>query len=160
MREFGFAWTGAEALRSVLEIPFYRVSMRLHAGRADIPNLVTFWRSNGTLLQVYSSMHDVSDRLEVGVLAFEMVASEPMNEESVVDIQPSPFVPIDIEKLTIRDEDVVAESGIKLSSKDGRVITVAAGAFPCTLAIAGVRDEVQNIFNPEYEIDKYQVVPL
>ena len=58
-------------------------------------------------------MHDVSDRREVGVLAFEMVASEPMNEESVVDIQPSPFVPIDIEKLTIRDEDVVAESGIR-----------------------------------------------
>jgi len=49
-------------------------------------------------------MHDVSDRREVGVLAFE---------ESVVDIQPSPFVPIDIEKLTIRDEDVVAESGIR-----------------------------------------------
>ena len=160
MRQFLFEWNGAETLRSILEVPFHRISMRLHAGRPDMPNVVTFWRSDSSWLQVHSVMHDISDRLEVGVLTFEIGRAEPMNEEAVVDIRPSPFAPADIKKLIIRDEDVIAESGIKLSTKDGNVITVAAAAFPCTLAIAGVSDEIENIFTTEYDIDKYQEISL
>lgn len=160
MRDFNFEWKGAEALKTVLEVPFHRVSMQLYNGRPDIPVHVSFWRSNGSWLTVCSSMHDISDRLEVGILTFEMGTTEPTNEPAVVDMKPSPFVPVDIKKLIIRDEDVVAESGIRLSSKDGKVITIAAGGFPYSLAIAGVRDEIANIFTTEYEIGKYEVVPL
>ena len=160
MREFNFEWKGTKALKTVLKVPFYRVSMQLYNGRTDIPVRVSFWRSNASWLTVCSRMHDISDRLEVGALAFEMQTIEPTSELAVVDMMPSPFVPVDIKKLIIRDADVVAESGIRLSSKDGKVITIAAGGFPYSLAIAGVRDEIANIFKTEYEIEKYEVVPL
>jgi hypothetical protein len=55
---------------------------------------------------------------------------------------------------------MTAESGIRFISDKGKIITVVSNAFPCTLAIDGARDDVQNIFDPEYEIDKYEVVDL
>jgi len=113
MREFNFEWKGTKALKTVLKVPFYRVSMQLYNGRTDIPVRVSFWRSNASWLTVCSRMHDISDRLEVGALAFEMQTIEPTSELAVVDMMPSPFVPVDIKKLIIRDADVVAESGHK-----------------------------------------------
>jgi hypothetical protein len=38
---------------------------------------VTLWRSDGTGLRLYSQMHDVAERREVGVLNFEQVSAPP-----------------------------------------------------------------------------------
>lgn len=163
MRKITFKWDGPKSLQSVLEIPFYRVSMRLHGlhpGNPALPTVMTFWRVDGTWLEVYAPMHDIAERSEVGVLTFEMVSSRPKDEEVSIDMEPNPFVPVDIKKLTIKDEDVLAEAGIKLVSAEGKAITVVANAFPCTLAIEGVRDDVPRIFDTAYEIDKYEIIPL
>lgn len=160
MRRLTFKWDEPKPLESVLTIPFYRVSMQLHASNPALPNVVTFWRVDGTWVEVYSVMHDVVERSEVGVLTFAMVPSRPEDQEVAVDMEPNPFVPAEVKKLVIREEDVTAESGITLISDKGKIITVAASAFPCALAVEGVRDDIPGIFDPEYEIDRYEVVPL
>lgn len=160
MRKFDLKWDGPEPLGSVLAVPFYRVSMQLHAANPALPNVATFWRVDGTWVEVHSTMHDVGERSEVGVLTFAMLASRPENQEVAVDMEPNPFVPVEVKKLVIREGDVTAESGIRLISNRSKAITVASNAFPCTLAIEGVRDDVLNIFDPEYEIDRYEVVSL
>lgn len=160
MRKFAFTWDGPEPLKSALAIPFFRVSMQLHAASPALPNVITFWRVDGTWMEVYSAMRDIGERSEVGVLTFAMVPNTPEDQDIAVDMKPSPFVPVGVKKLVITDEDVTAESGIRLVSDKGKIITVTSNAFPCTLAIEGVKDDVQNIFDPEYEIDKYEVAPL
>ncbi len=158
MRKVAFKWDGSQSLKSVLSVPFYKVSMRQSAEHAVPPHSVTLWRVDGTWLEIYSTMYAISDRSEVGVLAFEMVA-EPSNESVVVDMQP-PFIPAEIKKFLIKDEDVLAESGIKLSTAQDKVISVLAADFPCTVAVGGVGNDIPHVFDTAYEIDKYEVVPF
>ena len=160
MRKFAFKWDGTQSLKSVLLVPFYKVSMQLHVADPALPTVMTFWRMDGTWLEVYSVMHDIAERSEVGVLTFAMVPNEPKDQEVTIDMGRNPFVPVVVKKLVVKDEDVRAESGVRFVSEEGKVVTVASNAFPCTLAVEGIRDDVQGIFNAAYEIDKYEVVPF
>ena len=150
MRKFAFKWAGSQSLKSMLLVPFYKVSMQLHVADPALPTVMTFWREDGSWLEVYSVMRDIAERSEVGILTFVMVSSEPKDQEVVVDMERHSFVPVVVEKLVIRDEDVRAQSGVRLISDQGKVITVASNAFPCTLAVEGVRDEVQALLSQRY----------
>ena len=139
-----------------LKVPVLRVSVR--AATHGRPISVTLWRSDGTGMQIQSAMHDIAERLEVGVLAFSLVDSL-LPDELVVELPPAFGGPIKVTKLTIVESGVRAESGILLEASDGSQVVVVAGANPYTLAVRGVVDQ-PHVFEPEYPLINYMAVPL
>ena len=136
MRLLSFGWTGATLLSVELAKPIERISAFIFHS-AHGPHSLTLWRADGSGLRVFSLMHDVAERTEVGVLSFEPVA-EPYPEE-VFECLPAVFRGlVAVSKLTIDESGTRAESGIILASESGEELVILAGAFPCNLAIRGL----------------------
>src|SRR5258708_7393986 len=121
------------------------------------PRFVTLWRSDETGLRLYTEMHDVAERREVGVLNFELV-STPRPGETITDVGPAFQGEIVVSKLIIHESGTSAESGAILKAGNGNEIVIVAGAYPYSLAVRGVLPTL-NIFHPEYPIDRYLRVP-
>lgn len=156
MRNLNLEWSGRRLLGRELAMPVVKASMRTVAhGR---PISVTLWRTDGSGLQIQSVMHDIADRLEVGVLAFRSVDS-PLPDERMVDLPPAFVGQISVSKLTITESGVCAESGLTLEASDGSQVVVIAGVNPYTLAVRGVVDQ-PHVFEPEYPLANYIAVPL
>ncbi len=156
MSDLNFVWSGRVPLARELAVPVLRVSVRAAAhGR---PISVTLWRGDGSGLQIRSAMHDIGERLEVGVLTFRLVDSL-LPDERVVELSPAFGGPTKVIKLAIVESGARAESGMILEASDGSQVVVVAGANPYTLAVRGVLDQ-PHVFEPEYPLTNYMAVPL
>ena len=155
MNSLSFVWTEATPLIAELHKPIKRVSLEFAQGR---PMFVTLWRSDGTGLRLYSQMHDVAERTEVGVLNFELVSS-PQPDETIADALSAFQGQIAVSKLVIRESDTTAESGVILKASSGDEIVIVAGARPYLLAVLGVVS-LPHIFEPEYPIERYTRAPI
>jgi hypothetical protein len=129
-----------------------RISIRTAAhGR---PIAVTLWQTDTVGTRIESVMHDVAERIEVGVLV-AMRVSAPFADEVFVEA-PSAFKEgMALTKLFIEVEMKRLESGVVLSARDGGELVIVAGAFPYSLAILGI-GEAPHRFEPEYPLNSYQ----
>lgn len=128
------------------------ISIRMAAHRRPIA--VTLWQSENVGTRIESVMHDVAERIEVGVLVATRV-SAPFSDEVFVEA-PSGFKEgMRLTKLYIDVEMNRLESGIVLTGRDGRELVIVAGAFPYSLAILGI-GEAPHRFEPEYPLNSYK----
>jgi len=155
MNELLFGWSGSGSLAAELSRPLKQISIEFVINR---PRFITLWRSDGTGLKLYTDMHDVAERREVGVLNIERV-STPQPDEVFVTVSPSFGSEIIVSKLLIRESGVEAESGVVFTTKTGDEIVVVAGAYPYSLAVQGV-SSLPHVFEPEYPMDQYLRVPI
>lgn len=156
MSNLRFTWSESGPLATQLTLPFTRASIRALAhGR---PISLTLWRSDGSGIRIQSRMHDLGERIEVGVLDFSLVQSLDMGEQ-VFELPASFSGPIKPAKLVIMEAGVDVESGVVLESIDGQQLIVTAGANPYTLAVKGIV-AVPNTFEPEYPLNEYSTFPF
>jgi len=103
-------------------------------------------------------MHDVAERLEVGVLNFE-IAPPIQPGDRIVDVGSAFQRDIVVSKLVINESGTSAESGLILKATNGDELVIVAGAYPYSLAVLGL-PPMPHIFEPEYEIDRYTRIPI
>lgn len=128
-----------------------RVSIQ--ADPNGLPFAMTLWHNAtaGTLIE--SAMHDLAERIEVGVLSATRVDA-PAEKDVFIEV-PSEFSGhLKLTKLLIDVQSRRLESGIVLTSQSGRELVVVAGAYPYSIAIHGLGDAHYR-FEPEYPLDNY-----
>jgi len=157
MNNLSFVWAEPTPLAAELSKPIRQVSVEFVIPNNG-PRFVTLWRSDETGLRLYTEMHDVAERREVGVLNFEQVFS-PRSDETIADAAPAFQGEIVVSKLIIQESGTSAESGVILKAANGDQIIIVAGAFPYQLAVLGVLS-LPHMFYPEYPIDRYIRVPM
>jgi len=155
MNYLSFGWTGPGLLAAELSRPLKQISIEFVINR---PRFITLWRSDGTGLRLYTDMHDVAERREVGVLNVNRV-STPQPDEVLATVPPAFESEIIVFKLLIRESGVEAESGVVFTTQAGDEIVVVAGAYPYSLAVQGV-SSLPHVFEPEYPLDQYLRVPI
>ena len=156
MSDLTFGWCGHTSLASELVAPVRRASVRTAAhGR---PISLTLWRGDGSGLRIQSRMQDLAERLEVGVLTFDVV-DRPFADELVVELPATFNGPIEATKLLIAESGASAESGVVLRGGDDSQIIAMAGANPFTIAVKGVI-EGPHVFEPEYPMESYTAASL
>ena len=158
MTYLSYIWSGPGSLALELAKPLTGISIETFYP-AWGPDTVKLWRSDGTGLKLFSQMQDVAERLEVGVLNFELVL-ERSAAETVLQIPLSFSTGTVASKLVIREADITAESGLAIMASDGNEIIVVASAGPCHLAVGGVLSSAPHLFEPEYPLDQYVRVPV
>jgi len=104
-------------------------------------------------------MHDIAERMEIGVLNFER-AHTHADDETFVDVSTAFDCNVEAFKLILDEEGTRAECGLVLRASDGDEITIVPSAGPCYLAILGVFESTPHIFEPEYPLDSYVRVPI
>lgn len=155
MSTLEYSWCESASLLTQLVVPVERASIRTAAhGR---PITLTLWRHDGTGLRIRARMHDIADRIEIGVLDFSLADSADA-DETFVDLPSSFSGPIQVSRLIIIEAGMTAESGVVLETSDGNRIVVTAGANPYTLAVKGVVD-TPHVFEPEYPLNRYSPRP-
>jgi hypothetical protein len=167
MNHLAFAWHDISPLATHLTAAVVRASVTTVADR---PHLLTLWRADGTGLRLYSRRHDISERVEIGVLEFELVSEEK------ADTRPSPeranrssFINIDLPtsfdgrdratKLVISESGTTAESGFILTASNGTEIVIVSGVYPYSLAVKGI-GSMPHGFEPEYDLECYERVEI
>ena len=167
MNHLAFAWDDISPLTTHLAAAVVRASLTTVANR---PHVLTLWRADRTGLRLCSKRHDISERVEIGVLEFELVSEEKE------DTGPSPerangssFINIDIPasfngrnratKLVISESGTTAESGLILTASDGTEIVIVSGVYPYSLAVKGI-GSMPNGFEPEYDLEYYERVEI
>jgi|SRR5271170_2974027 len=157
MNSLSFTWAEPTPLASELSKPIKRISVGPGI-TIDGPRFVTLWRPDETGLRLYTEMHDVAERREVGVLNFERV-SAPRPNETIADVPAAFQGRIAVSKLVIHESGKSAESGVIFQASNGEEIAIVAGVYPYSLAVSGVLS-MPHIFKPEYPIDRYERVPM
>ena len=152
-----FGWDGPTPLAAELSRPIKQVSFDFPIPNAG-PNSVTLWRSEETGLRLRTEMHDVAERIEVGVLNFEQVSSH-LPDERIADVASAFQSEIAVTKLVIHESGTSAESGLILKASNGDELVIVAGAYPYSLAVLGVLP-MPHIFEPEYEIGQYNRISI
>jgi hypothetical protein len=152
MNHLSFAWAEPTPLAAELSKPIKQVSVGPGITISG-PRFVTLWRPDGTGLRLYTEMHDVAERREVGVLNFERV-SAPQPDETIADVASAFQSEIAVSKLIIHESGTTAESGVIFKANNGEEIVVVAGVYPYSLAVLGVVS-MPHIFHPEYKLDRY-----
>ena len=128
-----------------------RVSIQ--ADPNGLPFAVTLWHNSTVGTRIESAMHDLAERIEVGVLSATRV-DVPAEKDVFIEV-PSEFSGhLKLTKLLIDVQSRRLESGIVLTSQSGRELVVVAGAYPYSLAIHGLGDAHYR-FEPEYPLDNY-----
>jgi hypothetical protein len=106
---------------------------------------------------IFSRMHDVAERLEVGVLNFRSVTD--LDEDAIsVDFRPQ-LVPYRGCKLVVEEAETRLESGLKLYFQNGQDLLILPAAFPLHLAVSGSCIQDRNTTS-EYPIENYEAVEL
>jgi hypothetical protein len=146
------------SLPAELKRPIRRVSIYVFRS-AWGPNTLTLWHSDGTGLKIFSQMHDIAERMEIGVLNFEKVTALA-DDEITEDVSAAFDCNVEVFKLIVDDEGTRAECGLALQASNGDQITIVPSAGPCYLAILGVFAATPHIFEPEYPLDRYVRVPI
>jgi hypothetical protein len=116
MNSLSFVWAGKTSLATELSKPLKGISIEFEPH--GWPMFTTLWRQDGTGLRLYSQMHDVAERREVGVLQFEYVSS-PKDNETTVDLASAFSRQVTACKLVIKESGVSAESGVVLEGDEG-----------------------------------------
>jgi hypothetical protein len=114
---------------------------------------VTLWLTSGEGFRLTSSMHDLGDRIEVGILKVELVV-QPLQDEASVDLPWSFRNGGSISKLAIEQSGTRAESGVLLRSGEGDEIIILPAAFQHRLYVGGVDAAPQQV-TPEYNLSRY-----
>ena len=128
-----------------------RVSIQ--ADPNGLPFAVTLWHNSTAGTRIESAMHDLAERIEVGILSATRVDA-PAEKDVFIEV-PSEFSGhLKLTKLMIDVQSRRLESGIVLTSQSGRELVVVAGAYPYSLAIHGLGD-AHHRFEPEYPLDNY-----
>jgi hypothetical protein len=154
MDYLSFGWKEQSSLAAELARPIKRVSVEF--AFHERPVYVTLWRADGTGLLVHSDMHDLAERVEVGVLQFSYVfAPEP--QEAIVEASPVFDGELLVSKLIIQESGTESESGIILRAVNGEEMVIVAGVNPYSVAIRGVA-LLGYTFEPEYELERYSRV--
>jgi hypothetical protein len=152
-----FVWAGPTTLPAELRRPIKQVSLEFPIPNTG-PNSVTLWRSNEDGLRLCTEMHDVAERIEVGVLNFKQVSSH-RTDERIADVASAFQSEIAVSKLIVHESGTSAESGLILKASNSDEIVIVAGAYPYSLAVLGV-PPMPHIFEPEYQIGHYMRVPF
>lgn len=152
-----YGWRLLSPLAVEVTKPIRMVSIESF-GPLAMPHLLTLWRLDGSGLRVHAEMHDIAERMEIGVLCFEHLGS-PSGSEVMLPIASEFDQQVDAFKLVVNESGVTAESGILLRSRNGNEIAIVAGAFPCTIAIKVVIEQPR-IFEPEYPMEDYERLPI
>ena len=116
-------------------------------------NTVTLWLTSGEGFRLTSCMHDLDERIEVGILKVELMV-HPQEDEASVDLPWSFRNGGSISKLSFEQSGVKAESGVLLRSRDGDEIIIVAAASPHLLYVAGADAPPQQVV-PEYSLSRY-----
>ncbi|SRR5258706_5803288 len=104
-------------------------------------------------LRIRSVMHEVRQRLEVGVLEFSRSSGSQGSVITLASFDPQSY---SVSKLIIEETDFSAESGIVLQGENSELLIVA-GAYPYTLAVKFPgSDKIP--FEPEYPLERYKRV--
>jgi hypothetical protein len=156
MSDLSFTWPGKTSLAAEIAKPLERISFEF--SQHERPMRTTLWRPGGIGLRIQSEMHDLAERLEVGVLCFDLV-SAPAHDEKIVDLDSTFLQPLRVSKLVLSELGKSVESGLLIQSIGGEEILIVASAFPCFLAVRGVLS-LYRIFDPEYPLNRYQVIPV
>jgi hypothetical protein len=92
---------------------------------------VTLWRADGTGLLVPSDMHDVAERIGVGVQLSYVFAPEA--QETIVETAPAFYGELSVSELIIQESGATAASGIIPRAIDGVEIVIVSGVnlLPC-----------------------------
>ena len=156
MNNLSFAWADPTSLVAELTKPVEKIS--LECAPHGTPMYVTLWRADGTGMRMHSEMHDLAERIEVGVLTFNVV-SAPSEHETFVDVASTFGQGVTVAKLIIHESGENIESGVVLGATSGDEIVIVAGAFPFHLAVNGLLSMPYR-FDPEYPIGRYMRVPV
>jgi hypothetical protein len=124
-------------LASVLSMPIYKASLRFAV--QERPFSLTLWHHDGLGLRIQSEMYGVTERTEVGVLAFDMVDT-PFSDEKIEKSIEMFDGEIEVTKLVITESGKHIGSGVILNGRNNAKIIVLAGVHPYSLAIQGVID--------------------
>jgi hypothetical protein len=120
------------------------------------PIAVTLWQTTMSGMRIESVMHDMAERIEVGVLSITHVDA-PFADEVLIEAPDAFRYGVTLTKLFLMVENTYVESGLSLHGRDGCEIVIVTGAFPYSLAISGV-GEWPHLFEPEYPITLYQLL--
>ena len=156
METLTYGWEGPHPLAVEITKPITHVS--IYFDEHGRPMDITLWRTDGSGLTVFSEMHDIAERMEIGVLRFEQTKSLKGNRVTL-PIGAEFRQRVDAFKLSVHESGVMAESGVVLRAECDSEITIVAAAMPCFIAIKGVVEQ-PHIFEPEYPIENYERVPL
>jgi hypothetical protein len=142
-------------LSEVLNRPLIGVSISedVH-GKCEV---LTFWHGAHDGTSVFSQMHDVAEKLEVGFLNFKHVCAADVNTRSIRF--ESGLEPVFAQCLTIREREVTIESGLRMGFSNQTQLIVVPADFPCFLSVTG--DLISsNLTRSEYPLDQYSSVGL
>jgi hypothetical protein len=109
-------------------------------------------------IQIKSRMHDVAERVELGILEFSL-----RNDTFGTDLEcepPGGFRASTVEKLVLSEEGVNAESGIALKDAFGRELIIVAGAQPYGLAVRVPWNAPRIKVSPEYPLERYKRIAM
>jgi hypothetical protein len=114
---------------------------------------VTLWLTSGEGFRLASSMHNLADGIEIGILKIELVV-HPLPDEASVDLPWSFRNGGSISRLLIEQSGIRAQSGLLLRSGDGDEIIIVPAAIPHRLYVEGVNTPPQQVM-PEYSLIRY-----
>ena len=129
-----------------------RVSIQSYAN--GLPFAITLWQNTASGTRVESAMHDLAERIEVGVLSATRV-SKPAENDVFVEVPSELASHLELTRLFVDVESHRLESGVILTSRNGGELVIVAGAYPYSLAIHGL-GEAPHRFEPEYPLGAYQ----
>ena len=166
MSHLAFAWRETGSLATELTAAVVRASLMTVVDR---PHRLTLWRADGIGLRICSRRHDIAERIEIGVLGFELVSEEKEDTRPSPSANRSSFINIDIPaafngrnratKLVISESGTTAESGFILTASDGAEIVIISGVYPYSLAVKGI-GSMPHGFEPEYDLECYERVEI
>ena len=152
MNDFSLEWLGNGSLASAIKLPIKKVSVpEMDHGMIFA---LTLWHVDGTAIKIYSKMHDLDDREEVGVISIESV-SLPTSDKIHLELPDYFLSVVGAEKLNVKEQrGVVADSGVAIQFLGNHELIVVSGRFPCSIAIGGIPN-LSAPFEPEWPIEKY-----
>lgn len=115
---------------------------------------------DGVGLKFSTSMVDLADRLEVGVIRVDKILPDNLVDKEIAspaDLAGS----LKCEKLVIETDFGLIESGVLFTGQNEHQVVIVAGAFPYTVEVA-ITSTVFGMseFDPEYPIDEYERQPI
>jgi len=157
MGDITFGWDGPGRLVDVLKGPFTKISTPADYGKPIFA--LKLWSQDGRVLVIYSEMHDLYDREEVGVLKFSEALSAPSGEREL-SFDGGMVVVASISKCTAAEAGYgVIDCGVVLHVTGRDDIVITAGNFPCSIAVKGIPGLTEE-FDPEYPVDRYRCEPM
>lgn len=152
MSEFAFKWSGHGPLDVALKRPIRNVALSISVH--ENIHAVKIYQDGDNSLEIYSEMHDIAPRDEVGVLNFFSPAKAGKDDRLFSLARQPTYVRKLIKLCADTNSSDLAESGLIIELEGGGNITIVAASFPCSLAVFGVPGW-EKAFDPEYPMERY-----